>query len=287
MGLNKEMKRGPEQAKTLTKVLGQSEHVKELVKESAEELSEVNSTIKQELANPDPRPGVENALEKSEAVEIKVHEASEKLTVVNQALESEVRDRHMVDNQLAEALQREEATLHASLHDVLTDLPNRALFNDRLEHGFAQSKRHGWILALMFLDLDNFKTINDTYGHEVGDIVLQKTAERLGEDIRGDDTVSRYGGDEFLYLLTGIKNEKHIATIAEKIIKKLQEPCNIITNGLNTNLSVNVSIGISIYPKDGTTADWLIKSADQAMYRAKQNKSGYAFSAFSSKGGGR
>ena len=85
------------------------------------------------------------------------------------------------------------------------------------------------------------------------------------------------GGDEFLYLLTGIKNEKHISIIAEKIIKKIQEPCNISTNGLNTNLSIKASIDISIYPKDGTSADWLIRSADQAMYRAKQDKSGYAF----------
>ncbi len=274
---NAKLQNGTEQAKSLTKVLGQTEHVKELVKESAEDLSSVNTVIKQELATKDHLPEVKSALEKSEAVESKVQDASEKLTVVNQALEGEVKDRDMVDHQLAVALEQETIARYASLHDLLTGLPNRALFNDRMEHGFAQLKRHGGTLAVMFLDLDKFKNINDTYGHDTGDIVLKTTAQRLKENTRGDDTVSRHGGDEFLYLLTEIQDEQYIAMIAEKIITALQAPCHVSANGLNFVLSIEASIGISIYPKHGTTADALIKSADQAMYRAKQKESRYAF----------
>ena len=168
---NAELENRSERAKSLTKVLGQSERVNELVKESADELSSVNVVLKQELAAQDLPPGVENALEKSEAVEDKVQEASEKLTAVNRALEGEVRERDMVEHQLATAIEQEEAARYAALHDVLTGLPNRVLFNDRLEHGIAQAKRHGWTLAVMFIDLDKFKSINDTYGHDAGDAV--------------------------------------------------------------------------------------------------------------------
>ncbi|MEP7345708.1 MAG: GGDEF domain-containing protein, partial [Gemmatimonadaceae bacterium] len=159
-------------------------------------------------------PGVEDALEKSEAVEIKVQEASEKLSVVNLALESEVKGRRLLENQLAAVLEQEETARHASFHDPLTGLPNRALFDDRLQHGLAQATRHGWILAVMFMDLDDFKAINDSYGHEVGDRVLKMTAERLKETTRADDTVSRHGGDEFLHLLMGISDDKDAIVIA-------------------------------------------------------------------------
>ena len=129
----------------------------------------------------------------------------------------------------------------------------------------------------MFLDLDGFKSINDTYGHDAGDVVLQTIARRLQENSRDDDTVSRHGGDEFLYLLTEIQDKKNIAMIAEKVIKLIQAPCTFSLHDLNIEPALGASIGIAIFPTDGTTADALIKSADEAMYRAKQNKSGYAF----------
>jgi diguanylate cyclase (GGDEF)-like protein len=274
---NAELPTGTEPARSLTEVLEQSRHVKDLVKECVEELSSVNVVLKQQLADQDPLPGVENALEKSEAVENKVQQASEELSVVNRALEIEVRARDMVDHQLAAAIEQEEGARYAAFHDVLTGLPNRALFNDRLEHGFAQAKRHGWTLAVMFVDLDDFKIINDSYGHDAGDGVLQTIARRLEKNTRGEDTVSRHGGDEFLFLLTEIRDEKTIAMIAEKIIQAIQAPCNVSVRDLNISPSIKASIGISIFPKDGTTADTLVKSADKAMYRAKQNKSGYSF----------
>jgi len=269
--------RPTERTRPLVKVLEQSEHVKSLVAECAEELSSVNTGIKQELENAEPMPVVEAALEKSEAIKDKVLEASEKLSLVNNELEGQIRDRNMLDHQLAAAIEQEESARHAALHDVLTDLPNRALFNDRLEHGLAQARRHGWTLAVMFVDLDDFKKINDLYGHAAGDCVLQTIAQRFKKNTRCDDTISRHGGDEFLYMLTEIHDEKDVALIAENIIEMIKVPCDVAVSGVNVRTSIKASIGIAISPRDGAAADMLIKNADAAMYRAKQNKSGYAF----------
>ncbi len=264
-------------AKALTKVLGQSEHVKDLVAECAEELSSVNVLLKQELAHRDPVPGVQNALQKSDAVEGKVLEASDQLSVVNQALEAEVRERHVLEHQLTAVTEQGDAARHAAIHDPLTGMPNRVLFKDRLDHGLAQAKRHGRNLALMFVDLDDFKNINDSYGHDVGDSVLQTIATRLKENTRGEDTVSRHGGDEFLYLLMEVSDQQQISLIAKKIIQAIQAPCDIHVRDLNISLSINASIGISIFPKDGTTGETLLAVADKAMYTAKRNKSEYSF----------
>lgn len=264
-------------AETLSKVLGQSEQVTELVKESAKDLSTVNAVINQELEDRAQLPEVESALKKNIAVENKVREASEKLMAVNQALEDEVRERDLVEHQLAAATAQEAVARHAALHDVLTGLPNRALFEDRLEHGLAQAKRNGWTLAVMFIDLDSFKNVNDTHGHHVGDAVLRITAQRLMDNTRSDDTVSRFGGDEFLYLLMDVKGEADIAMIAEKIVKAIRAPCTIDLPDLETMPSVGASIGISIFPEHGTAANDLLKNADEAMYRAKRDASGFAF----------
>jgi diguanylate cyclase (GGDEF)-like protein len=262
---------------SLTEVIDQSEEANVLVVQAAEELSTVNTELKQELSEGDASPGVENALEKSVAVESKVQEASAKLEVVNLALKDEVVERHILEDQLAAVTEQGEADRHAALHDVLTGLPNRALFNDRLEHGIAQARRHGWALAVMFVDLDNFKVINDTRGHAVGDDVLRTIALRLKADTRADDTVSRLGGDEFLYLLMEIRDEKDVTLIAEKIINSIQAPCDVKVEQASISLSVKASIGIAVFPKCGDSPEALIKSADTAMYEAKRAKSGYAF----------
>jgi len=277
IGPNTDLPKGSERALSLTKVLRQCEDVEVLVAESVRNLSAVDLAIKQCLDARAALPAAENALRSSEAIQIDMQKASEKLSAVVTALKSEVRERDMLDLRFAAAVEQEEGGRHASLHDALTGMPNRALFNDRLEHGFAQARRHGWTLALMFMDLDDFKTINDRYGHDVGDSVLQTIARRLQDNTRSDDTVSRHGGDEFLYLAMDIKNEANISFIAEKIIKEIQAPFNVSVRDVDTCLSIKASIGISIFPKHGTDADALIASADRAMYRAKQNKSGYAF----------
>jgi diguanylate cyclase (GGDEF)-like protein len=258
-------------------VLGQSEHVHELIAQTAEELSSVNTGIKRELANNDPLPAMKNALDKTEAVASKLQKASEELTEVNQALQTAIRDQIMVEHQLAAAVEQEEGSRTASLHDHLTGLPNRMLFKDRLEHGIAQAKRHQWILAVMFVDLDNFKSINDIYGHEAGDAVLQTVAMRLAHNTRNEDTVSRYGGDEFLFLLTPLHEQKDIAMIAAKILKAVQAPCEVRVGDVIVTPCLEASIGISVFPKDGVSAAALIERADEAMYGAKENKSGFAF----------
>lgn len=263
--------------KLLTQVLGQSEHIHELLEQSVEELSSANIGIKHELAHRDALPGVKSALDKNETVTRKLQDASERLAAVNQVLQIGIRDRTMVDHQLAAALEQAQGSRNASLHDHLTGLPNRVLFKDRLEHGIAQAKRHRWILAVMFVDLDNFKSINDTYGHHAGDAVLHAVAARLARNTRTDDTVSRYGGDEFVYLLTPLHEQKDIAMIAAKILRAIQAPCDVRVGDVIVNLCLEASIGISVFPKDGASAAALIQRADDAMYGAKENKSGFAF----------
>jgi diguanylate cyclase (GGDEF)-like protein len=263
--------------KSLTKVLDRSEHIKDMVEECADDLSSVNTVLKQELAGVDALPDVEQALVKSGTVEAKVHEAAEELSVVNQALEAELREREMLENQLVAVREQEEAARHAAFHDPLTGLPNRVLFNDRLEHGIAQARRHGWTMAVMFVDLNDFKSINESYGHDVGDKVLEIISQRLRESTRADDTVSRHGGDEFLYLLMEIRDESDITMIVKKLIRTIEQPCDVNIRDLIISPIVTASVGISIFPKNAETADELIKSADKAMFRAKRGRLGYAF----------
>jgi len=266
-------KKPGKKASKLSKALGQSEQIKEVVEECAKELSSVNHVLQENLAGQDHPPEVEHAIGKSGEVENKVQEAAEELSHLNKALQHEVSEREVLEHQLTSVREQEETARHAAFHDPLTGLPNRILFNDRLEHGLAQAKRHGWTLAIMFLDLDEFKNINDLHGHDAGDSVLKVVAKRLLENTRVDDTVSRHGGDEFLYLLMEVDSKDDITFIAQKIIKAIQAPCTIG----QLELVINPSVGISIFPQDGEFADVLIKSADKAMYHAKRTKSEFAF----------
>jgi diguanylate cyclase len=149
--------------------------------------------------------------------------------------------------------------------DALTQLPNRMLLLDRLARAMANAKRRGTRLALLFLDLNDFKHINDTLGHAAGDEVLQQVAQRLGHAVREADTVSRHGGDEFLILLTEVSQPADAAVIAGKLLSVLEAPCEVD----GQRLDVHVSIGISVYPEDGTDIKTLIDCADAAMYSAK------------------
>jgi diguanylate cyclase len=272
-----ELKKNARRAGELARVLEQNTQAKDLVEECAEDLSSINLSIKQELDPVDSSPAVVSALKKNATVEIKVQEASEKLSTVNRSLAGQVRDRSLLEHQFAAVVEQEESARHAALHDVLTDLPNRALFDDRLAHELAHAKRHGWKMAVMFIDLDDFKALNDSYGHDVGDVVLRMLARRLKESTRSDDTISRYGGDEFLFLATQIEDDAHIALIAKKIIETVQTPCDVNVGDIKICPRINVSIGIAVFPKDGDAAEVLVRSADAAMYEAKQLKAGYAF----------
>ncbi|MFO7602776.1 MAG: EAL domain-containing protein [Gammaproteobacteria bacterium] len=159
-------------------------------------------------------------------------------------------------------------------HDTLTTLPNRLLFMDRLTQSLSHARRHGHMVALMFLDLDRFKNINDTLGHPIGDSLLQELSTRLCRHLREEDTLARLSGDEFAILLTNIQSVEAIAPIAKKLLQQVGEP--FLLEG--RELFVTSSIGIALYPTDGHDPDTLLKNADTAMYQAKhKGRDNYCF----------
>jgi len=170
--------------------------------------------------------------------------------------------------------EKRRAIEHLALHDALTGLPNRFLMLAHLEQAVSLAQRHDMKVGVLFLDLDGFKPINDRLGHPVGDIVLQETARRLQSCVRDCDTASRYGGDEFVILLTEIWGEENAALVAEKVLAAINQPIQIGSE----SVQVSSSIGIAIFPCDGSDAKALIEQADKAMYEAKQNGPGqFAF----------
>ncbi|MBW8327923.1 MAG: EAL domain-containing protein [Thiobacillus sp.] len=170
--------------------------------------------------------------------------------------------------QAQRALQEKDAHLeYIAYHDGLTGLPNRALLMDRLAHAASRADRSGYLMALLFIDLDRFKAINDSLGHAVGDAVMQAAAGRLKALVREEDTLSRLGGDEFVVLLEGLDDSQGAASVAEKIIHALEK---VLAIG-NYPLHISASIGISLYPQDGRDAETLMKHADAAMYKAKES----------------
>jgi diguanylate cyclase (GGDEF)-like protein/PAS domain S-box-containing protein len=168
---------------------------------------------------------------------------------------------------VTERKRAEDQIKELAYHDALTGLPNRLLFNDRLSVAVAQAHRSASRLAILFLDLDRFKVINDSLGHSLGDRLLQQVSERLQAGVRQGDTVARLGGDEFILLLPGIARAEDAAKVAEKILDTLKFPLRL----QDRELFVTASIGISLYPEDGYDVESLIKNADTAMYRAKES----------------
>ena len=156
---------------------------------------------------------------------------------------------------------------HSAQHDFLTGLPNRMLLNDRVNQAIALAPRHRKKVAVLFLDLDGFKHINDSLGHPIGDKLLQSIAKRLVDCVRGSDTVSRQGGDEFVVLLSEVEQSEDAAITARRMLQAVAEPHSIDQHDLH----VTTSIGVSVYPDDGLDAETLIKNADTAMYQAKEN----------------
>ncbi|MGV3719746.1 MAG: putative bifunctional diguanylate cyclase/phosphodiesterase, partial [Actinomycetota bacterium] len=173
-------------------------------------------------------------------------------------------ERHRMLTELAQARKVEH---YIATHDVLTDLPNRQLFQDRLDHALAEARRNRHRVALLFLDLDRFKLTNDTLGHAAGDRLLQSVAERLGGCIRSTDTAARLGGDEFTVIVPAVQRTQDVARVANKILDALSRP--FVQDGIE--LFITTSIGISIFPSDGVDSETLVKNADIAMYRAKAN----------------
>ena len=163
--------------------------------------------------------------------------------------------------------QHEKQLEHIAHFDALTGIPNRLLLADRLQQALAHSKRDGSILAVCYLDLDGFKFVNDTMGHEAGDKVLIEVTKRIKESIRGDDTVARLGGDEFAVLLLGLHAPEECSASLNRLLEAISQPIEI----KNKLFEVSASIGVAIYPSDDHDADTLLRHADQAMYTAKQS----------------
>jgi diguanylate cyclase (GGDEF)-like protein len=166
---------------------------------------------------------------------------------------------------ITERKENEAKLLHMALYDPLTDLPNRGLLNDRLRLSMETARRNQHQIALMFVDLDYFKQINDTHGHDVGDLVLKQTAHRMKRQLRGTDTIARIGGDEFVALLPEVREIDESLRVAEKLLLALSEPIEIP----DLRLNVTCSIGIALYPRDATDEIALYRHADEALYAVK------------------
>ncbi len=173
---------------------------------------------------------------------------------------------------ISERKENEERIRKLAHHDSLTGLPNRNLLHDRMAQALARVRRHGGRLAILFVDLDKFKPINDKYGHKVGDYVLMEVAKRLLESVRNSDTVARLGGDEFAVILEEVARPSEAAKVAAKIVSYLAAPIEAMDNVCN----IGASVGVALYPDDGADLDDVVKAADLAMYRVKNaGRNGY------------
>jgi diguanylate cyclase len=264
---------------SLERVLKQNEKIKETVTQAASELTSVNEALKQGKGAEVPVQLIKDVITQNKEVEHKVAKAAGDLHEVNAELAKELAERVDLESELTamktdladvrddltKSQAKEEETRKLALQDALTGLPNRVSFEQSLDSGLMQAKRHGWGLAVLFIDVDKFKDVNDTHGHGMGDQVLIMVAERLQAAVREEDTVSRWAGDEFVCLLLEVKDAADVTRLAEDMVNRISEPFEFD----GTALSVRVSIGIAIYPADGETADILFKNADTAMYQAK------------------
>jgi diguanylate cyclase (GGDEF)-like protein/PAS domain S-box-containing protein len=172
-----------------------------------------------------------------------------------------------VTTSISKRLEEKKELQRLSHYDSLTGLPNRMLFNERLEQAITQCKRKGVTMALMFMDLDKFKMVNDTMGHDAGDLLLKEVTNRISGCLREIDTVARLGGDEFTVILVETASQDEAGIVAKKIIELLNSPFQLGEHTAN----IGTSVGISLYPKDGSDSATLIKRADLAMYAVKQS----------------
>jgi diguanylate cyclase (GGDEF)-like protein len=198
------------------------------------------------------------------SLEDRVRSRTAELEKANSSLESEISERRAAEARLE----------HLAHHDPLTGLPNRLMFNEQFDRGIRRAERNEQQIAVLFIDLDHFKDVNDTLGHAFGDRLLKIVASRLAADMRGSDTLVRLGGDEFIYLIEEIRNPIDAGTVANKLIERLETAFVIDGNELH----LTASIGISLFPGDGDSVDVLVRNADTAMYQAKaQGRNSYHF----------
>jgi len=191
-------------------------------------------------------------------LETKKAEKALKIASRETELEQEISERRALEKQLT----------HLAFHDSLTGLPNRSLFTDRLQRAIAEAERKKESVVVMFVDLDDFKKVNDSFGHHVGDKVIQGAAMRLKKCLRDIDSIARLGGDEFTLLVPHIGDREDIEVIARRLIESLDDP--VVVEG--TEFRMSISIGISIFPDDANNEDSLLRNADTAMYFAKHTR---------------
>lgn len=199
-----------------------------------------------------------------EKLEDRVHQRTKELEETNIKLTKEITERHAVEKEL---LVHKEHLDYLAHYDHLTGLPNRVLFNDLLNKALHNAQRHHKKLAVLFIDLDRFKAINDAYGHHAGDIVLKTLSARFTSVLRTEDTLARLGGDEFILMLTDLEHTNSPAIVAKKLLQVCEQP--VILD--NREFFLGASIGISIFPEDGNNLETLQKNADMAMYCAKNS----------------
>jgi len=204
------------------------------------------------------RDAAERALRRAQrTLEQRVEERTLELARVNAGLQAEVAERRLADQRV----------VHMAHHDALTGLPNRTLFADRVGQAIARAHRRSGKLAVLFLDLDRFKNVNDSLGHAIGDLLLTAVAKRLTNCLRDEDTAARLGGDEFIISLPDVADDGEAARVAGRILAELAKPFTIADHQLHAD----GSIGIALYPADGDTAETLMRNADTAMYHAKES----------------
>ncbi|HUW51206.1 MAG TPA: EAL domain-containing protein [Sulfuricella sp.] len=194
--------------------------------------------------------------------------------IAHKGTDGKVKFLSTIARDISERKHFEAQLVHQATHDVLSGLPNRLLFHDRLGQALAQASRADQMIAVMLLDLNRFKTINDTLGHDTGDLLLKQVAHRLAGCLRERDSIARWGGDEFTFLLPDLGHPEEAAEVAAKILDALSKPFDLA----DEEMYINASIGISLYPSDERTREGLVKNAEVAMYRAKEHgESAYQF----------
>lgn len=193
---------------------------------------------------------------------VALRRALQELSLRNRQLEEELQHRRVM----------EEDMRHMATHDPLTGLPNRLLFRDRITMTFERAARHSQNFALVFIDVDDFKAINDAWGHRCGDDVLACLAKRLSADLRSSDTAARLGGDEFALLMEDIGSEQNIVSRLEAIQSRIEKTMHYQAEQAPVEINIRISMGLAIYPRDGIQYEQLLHVADQAMYRCKNSR---------------
>lgn len=190
--------------------------------------------------------------------------------LLSSALEDLSQQNVRLQVEIAERQRAEARVLHSAMHDPLTGLPNRLLFRDRLDTSIARGLRAGSSFAVAYLDIDGFKPVNDTHGHQVGDQLLVEIAKRLTGRLRGADTVARLGGDEFGLIMEGLTDPTIVLKVAQALISALRVPFVLRAEEGEIEVTIGASVGVAVFPETAESADALVNAADEAMYRVKR-----------------